>query len=148
MCRWPANIFSHSSHYLVHPTTPKSWSWSWMIDSHPFCSMSITSHSWDIELNQDLYHMTPKGFIHTKLERSSLKMTPRAPFYKHGLTSIPAWISKHIHYEVWNEITYPFCNFKGATIEVWEWISDFIWEWISDFISHITGHVITYPCWD
>ena len=27
----------------------------------------------------------------------------------------------------------------GATVEVW--------EWISNFITHFTGHVITYPCW-
>ena len=36
--------------------------------------------------------------------------------------------------------TSPFLNFNGATIEVW--------KWISDFISHFTGHVIIYPCWD
>ena len=28
------------------------------------------------------------------------------------------WISNHIHYKVWDEITYPFLNFNGATIEV------------------------------
>ena len=22
-----------------------------------------------------------------------------------------------------------------------------VWQWISNFISHVTGHVITYPCW-
>ena len=27
------------------------------------------------------------------------------PFYKHGLTLIPAWISNYIHYKVWDEIT-------------------------------------------
>ena len=40
------------------------------------------------------------------------------PFYKHGLTLIPAWISNHIHHKVWDEITYPFLNFNGATVEV------------------------------
>ena len=40
------------------------------------------------------------------------------PFYKHGLTLIPAWISNHIHFKMWNEITYPFLNFNGATVEV------------------------------
>ena len=25
--------------------------------------------------------------------------------------------------KVWDEITYPFSNFKGATGEVWEWIN-------------------------
>ena len=29
-------------------------------------------------------------------------------FTWHGLTSIPAWISNHIHYNVWDEKTYPF----------------------------------------
>ena len=31
---------------------------------------------------------------------------------------IPAWISNHILYKVWDEIIYPFLNFNGATIEV------------------------------
>ena len=44
----------------------------------------------------------------------------------------------YIHYVVWDEITYSLPNFNGATIEVW--------EWISNFIPHFTGHVITYPC--
>ena len=53
---------------------------------------------------------------------------------------IPAWMSNYIHYEVWDEIMYAFPNIKGATIEVW--------EWINNFILHFTGHLITYPCWD
>ena len=55
-------------------------------------------------------------------------------------TLIPAWISNHIHYKTCDEITYPFPNFNGCTIEVW--------KWISHFIPHFTGHVITYPCED
>ena len=51
-----------------------------------------------------------------------------------------AWISNYTHHKVWDEITYPFPNFNGAAVEVW--------EWINNFISHLTGHVITYPCWD
>ena len=64
----------------------------------------------------------------------------RGPFYKHGFTSIPTWISNYIHYKMWNEITYPLPNFNGCTIEVW--------EWITNFISYFTGHVIVYPCWN
>ena len=63
----------------------------------------------------------------------------QGPFYQHCLTLIP-WISNHIHYKMWDEITYPFLNFNGSTVEVK--------EWISNFILHFTGHVITYPCWD
>ena len=40
------------------------------------------------------------------------------PFYKHGLTLIPAWISNCTHKKVLDEITYPFLNFNGATDEV------------------------------
>ena len=40
------------------------------------------------------------------------------PFYCHGLTLIPAWISNCIHYKLWDEITYPFQNFNGCTVEV------------------------------
>ena len=39
---------------------------------------------------------------------------------------------------MWEDITFPFPNFNGCTVEVW--------EWISNFISHFTEHVITYPC--
>ena len=35
------------------------------------------------------------------------------------------WISNYNHYNVWDEISYPFPNFNGATVEVWEWISNF-----------------------
>ena len=45
-------------------------------------------------------------------------------FYYHGLTLIPAWISNHMSSKVWDEITYPFPNFNGCTVEVWEWISN------------------------
>ena len=57
-----------------------------------------------------------------------------------GLILIPAWISIHIHFKVWNEITYPIPNFNSCTIK--------LWEWISNFIPHFAGHVITDQCWD
>ena len=49
------------------------------------------------------------------------------------------WINP-IRYKVWAGITYPFPNFNGCTIEVW--------EWINNFSLQFTGHVITYPWWD
>ena len=36
----------------------------------------------------------------------------------HGLTLILSWISNYIHYNVWDEITYPFLSFNGCTVEV------------------------------
>ena len=37
------------------------------------------------------------------------------PFYQHGLTLIPAWISNYTHYNMLDEITYPFLT---STVEV------------------------------
>ena len=51
------------------------------------------------------------------------------------------WINfDHMPSKVWNQITYPFPNFNGATVDVW--------EWISDLIPHFIMDVITYPCKD
>ena len=52
----------------------------------------------------------------------------------------PAWRSNCIHYKMWDDITYSFPNFNSTTVEVW--------EWISNFIPHFSGYVIIYPCWD
>ena len=44
---------------------------------------------------------------------------------------VPAWISNHMPSRVWvNYISIP--NFNGATVEVWEWISNFIPHFIMD----------------
>ena len=45
------------------------------------------------------------------------------------LTLIPAWISNHLPGKVWYEITYPFQNFNGCTVEVSEWISNSFKHW-------------------
>ena len=50
------------------------------------------------------------------------------------------WMSNHMLSKVWGEITYPFPNFNGCTVEVW--------EWLSNFMPHFIKDVITYPCSD
>ena len=68
------------------------------------------------------------------------KPSSQGPFYLHGLTLIPAWISYHIPGKVWNDITNLFPNFNGATVEVR--------EYISNFIPHFVIDKINYPCCD
>ena len=47
----------------------------------------------------------------TGLDLKLVKRTDAtALFNKHGITLIPAWISNYIHYNVWDEITYPSPN--------------------------------------
>ena len=45
-----------------------------------------------------------------------------------------------MHGKVWDDIIYPFPNFNGSTIEVWDGIIDFI----PNFIMYVTP----YPCQD
>ena len=59
----------------------------------------------------------------------------KGPFYWHFLTLIPAWISNYMPCKVWDEITYPFRNFNGCTVEVSEWMNNFI----PHFINEATG---------
>ena len=42
--------------------------------------------------------------------------------------------------KVWYEITYPLLNFNGCTVQVYEWINNFIPQFMMD--------VVTYPFWD
>ena len=55
-------------------------------------------------------------------------------------TVISAWPSNYIHRKVWNNIIYPFPNFSGAAVSVWQWIRSLIavWEWTNNFIPHFT----------
>ena len=46
--------------------------------------------------------------------------------------------------KVWDEITYPFPNLKGATVEVW-FNGAIVDIWMSYFPLHIIVDVITYP---
>ena len=39
--------------------------------------------------------------------------------------------------KVWNEITYPFPDFNGYTVEVWEWISNFILHIVTGVIHDV-----------
>ena len=75
-----------------------------------------------------------------KFQWLDLREGHQGPVYWQGLNLIPARICGYIPYRGGDEITYPFPNFNGCTVE--------IWEWISNFIPHFPGHAFTYPCWD
>ena len=66
-------------------------------------------------------------------------LTATGPYYQFGLTLNPALISYYIHHsKMRDEITFPFPNFNGYAVQVW--------EWESNSIPHILMDVITYPC--
>ena len=41
-------------------------------------------------------------------------------FLYEWVTVIPAWVSNYTHYSVWDELTFPFPNCNGATVEIRE----------------------------
>ena len=43
------------------------------------------------------------------------------PFYWHGLTLTPAWISSHRFNKVWDEIAFPFRDFNGCSLGMAKW---------------------------
>ena len=51
---------------------------------------------------------------------------------------LASWIN--LPSKMWDQITYQFPHLNDCTIEVW--------EWISNFIPHLIMDVVTYPCWD
>ena len=65
---------------------------------------------------------------------------PSGAFILICLNKTQAWISHHMLIKVWDKCTYPFPNFNGATVEAW--------EWMSNFFSDFTRYLITYPCCD
>ena len=86
------------------------------------------------------YTSTSEVHLIVQYEDRVKNTDPWGLYYKHGLTSIPAWINNHMPSKVRNEITDSFPNINGCTVEVW--------EWMNNFIPHILMDVITYPCRD
>ena len=114
------------SHYLDQSMGYVAYTWHWFPTKYQFI------------LFFDNY-VIPGIYLHPLSQMAWYGNTFRITIGE-GLTLIAAWISNYTHYNVWDEITYPFLNFNGATVEVYQWISNFILQFIMD--------VITYPCWD
>ena len=71
-----------------------------------------------------------------KAARSSFpSITTRGPFYWHGSTLLPAWISNYIHYNVWMKSL-----IHSQTSTTW------VWKRKSNSILYICAYMITYPC--
>ena len=60
---------------------------------------------------------------HKNINFNSLHATSWGYFYWYELNSIPAWICNYMPKKVSGQIIYPFPNFNGCAVEVWEWIS-------------------------
>ena len=87
--------------YHFFPKSPKSVNKSWLV--------------WEM-----VWHQTG--------DKPSPKPKPMMTLFKYAnmVTRVSPWLSNQMPSKVWVEIIYPFSNFNGSTIEVWEWLSNFI----------------------
>ena len=67
----------------------------------------------------------------------------KGPFYQHGLTVSLAWICNYIYYK--SGIYFPIPNFNGTTVEVWEWINNFIMHFTGMWLF-IHANIKVKPC--
>ena len=102
----------------------------------PFCPGVYESI--ELLLMLDILEIDQVKQGHRNALQNIMVESPSSPFNLYGLTLIPTRINDYTHYKVWDEIFYPFSNFNSCTVEVW--------EWISNFIPHITEYVIIYAC--
>ena len=96
------DIYFVVSETLLNKQSSRQW-WEML-----WSSSDITVMAWQLKQVTD-----PCGICHCQ------HCFYRGSFYWHGLTLISARISNHIPSKVRDEVTYPFSNFNGATIEVW-----------------------------
>ena len=78
------------------------------------------------------YHMT---LWHVSLFHLWMRGVYRANCFQNTL--IPVRISNYIQYKVRDDISHPFLNLNGATVEVWEWVKCFhhTLYWACDYLS-------------
>ena len=55
---------------------------------------------------------------HRKMDAQRYILHTLGPFYLHGLTLFPVWISNQTPDNLWDEIIFPFLNFNRCTVEV------------------------------
>ena len=126
-----ASMFDHfnQSHFsFVWEHTEMLKTLTWIIATVTFArNVRALMHVTEIHaIRNNYWHASPK-YSHRDVRghiwfiswpvRVWLVLTG-GPFDLHGLTLIPARISNYIQYKGWDEITYPFLNFNGATVEV------------------------------
>ena len=86
-------------------------------------------------------HCETSSGLFTRLGNPDL----RSPVHWHGLTLIPVRLSSYIHYKIWDEMIYLFPNFNGATVEVWDWINNFIHNLLGIWLFIHAGTKV-HPC--
>ena len=73
-------------------------------------------HTRDLIYYHGKYTKTMLYFLHSTSVPSFYIGLALTLFISNGIILILTWISDHINYKFWEEITYPFQNFKDAAV--------------------------------
>ena len=112
------------NHHFIAPKT-----WQLRINNvttddggHYKCYSLPSGKRWSCEqLNMGRIHALHQvTFLSSSVKVGGNYLGPLLP----TLNLIPTWKSNKVPSKVWDESTYLFPNFNGATVEVWEWISN------------------------
>ena len=104
-----------SQHNYVFIICVISWRWNDTGSCHPSPWKTLVHSSY-------IVNAIAADNLATQGARSSVAIATqhtKDPFYEHSLIVILACISNYLHYEVWDEITYPLPNFNGCYVEAW-----------------------------
>ena len=106
----------------------------------PSTAYHMTSWNWGISTPN--FHYLLLSIIYLLLYWC--KSTTISPFYQHGLTSKPAWISNHKASKVCNEITYQFQTSAAAPskLEMNNWFNHTFWNGCN--VSFILGLTLNH----
>ena len=143
---WDRNIFGTCGPFCWHGFTlipvrminhmPRK---VWDKFIYPF--LNFNGHRWSLG-KDELFQSTPYNWCNhlSMLGLKLIHVSERGcwdPFYWHGLTLIPLWMNNHIPSKSWDKIPYPLQNYKGGTVEVR--------KWRSNFTPYFIASVIIYP---
>ena len=152
--RWNPRTNGHLRGKYFHLMTS---SWAWNLGSRPLAGAVVMWAQWcpipipymHVLINlQTVYKFISKSALEVLCELfNSHIFAFWEPFYQHGFSLIPAMTSDYTNNKVWSEITtYPFPNFNGATVEVWELIDNSSHTLLCMWLLIHAGIKVN-PCW-
>ena len=112
---------------------PVQWGREWAIGSVWFPQVTQNEINASFSRPDDLWHI-----INMTMTWIITLCVTWDPFCCHGLLLIAAWVNDYMLSKVRDELTYPFPNYNGATVKVWE----------CNFVPRFILDVIIYPCAD
>ena len=132
---WAGGYWAHCLRSVIFPFFSES-KHQWFGNKFIFNKPNCVKYECDL-INLSCALAKSKSSLTEKLTKGAL-VTPTPEVYEWNrplmnqaispqrVLSIIAWMSNGIHHKVSDELFYPFSNFNGTAVEVWEWKNNII----------------------